>query len=146
MRGRPAADPLAATHVLSPTFFPSWLRRMEADAPAPTTVQLTANNMVVCERLMPAGHAQFLLSHDHPAATTRLTKNAFRSVRLGRGVLLPVAAPGRAKVTRSPGPPVFAYTSASGTGRTFGADPRRRLDCWTSSPRGSSGLGAAASA
>ena len=120
----------AATHVLSLTFFPLWLRTMEAKVPATATVQLTADNMVACERLMLAGHAQFLLCHDHPAATSRLTKDTFRSTLLDRDVLLPVAAPALLAHGGSPtAVPVLAYTSESGMGRilaaAWAADGRR---------------------
>jgi DNA-binding transcriptional LysR family regulator len=76
---------LAATHVLSLTFLPIWLRSIEALAPMTGTVQLTSDNRVACEKLMIEGRAHFLLCHDHPAVATRLTPDSFRSIEIGRG-------------------------------------------------------------
>jgi DNA-binding transcriptional LysR family regulator len=84
---------LATAHVLSLTFFPIWLRSIEALAPTTGTVQLTSDNMVACEKLMIEGRAHFLLCHDHPAVATRLTPDNFRSIEIGQDVLVPVAKP-----------------------------------------------------
>jgi LysR family transcriptional regulator, hypochlorite-specific transcription factor HypT len=84
---------LAATHILSLTFFPIWLRSVEALAPMTGTVQLTSDNMVACEKLMIEGRAHFLLCHDHPAVATRLTPDSFRSIEIGQDALVPVAKP-----------------------------------------------------
>jgi DNA-binding transcriptional LysR family regulator len=110
---------LAATHVLSLTFFPSWLRAIEASAPTRATVQLTADNMVACERLMVEGRAQFLLCHHHPAATSRLGADAFRSIAIGADRLLPVVAPALSALGLEA--PYLAYTSESGMGRILAA-------------------------
>jgi LysR family transcriptional regulator, hypochlorite-specific transcription factor HypT len=110
----------AATHVLSLTFFPAWLRSLEAAAPSTVTVQLTADNMEACEKLMVGGRAQFLLCHDHPAAATRLAGDGFRAITLGRDLLLPVAAP-----VVSPTGPHLAYSSESGMGRILAAAGKR---------------------
>ena len=112
---------LAATHVLSLTFFPAWLRTLEATAPTTATVQLTADNMVACERLMLDGRVQFLLCHHHPAATTRLTNEAFTSIVVGRDVLLPVASPSLFPGAPSLDGPYLAYTLESGMGRILAA-------------------------
>ncbi|WP_158810996.1 LysR family transcriptional regulator [Beijerinckia sp. L45] len=112
---------LAATHVLSLTFFPTWLRALEATAPTEATVQLTADNMVACERLMVEGRAQFLLCHNHPAAATRLTGDTFCSIGVGDDVLLPVAAPSLFAGAPSLDGPCLAYTSESGMGRILAA-------------------------
>ncbi|MDB5502886.1 MAG: hypothetical protein JWR89_2788 [Tardiphaga sp.] len=110
----------AATHVLSLTFFPRWLRALEAAAPILSTVQLTADNMVACEKLMVEGRAQFLLCHHHSEAASRLTNDAFRSIHLGDDILLPVMSP-----TLQPrelgAAPFLAYTSESGMGRILAA-------------------------
>lgn len=110
----------AATHVLSLTFFPSWLRNLEADAPSTATVELIADNMVACERLMIDGRAQFLLCHHHDAAQVRLGGD-FRSVRLGADVLLPVAAPELVADGITAQTPRLAFTAESGMGRILAA-------------------------
>ncbi|WP_245454287.1 LysR family transcriptional regulator [Aquabacter cavernae] len=132
-RGRTAARETAqagageltflATHALSLTFFPQWLRSLEG-AVGDSAVRLMADNMVACERLMLEGRAQFLLCHHHPAAHLRLEAPAFRSVRLGGDMLVPVCGrdgdgaplhclPGTAQVPL----PYLAFSTESGMGR-----------------------------
>lgn len=110
----------ASTHVLSLTFFPAWLRTLESAQPMSTTVELTADNMVACERLMVEGRAQFLLCHHHEAAMIRLGSD-FRSLRLGEDVLLPVAAPGVAGGGNLADAPQLCFTAESGMGRILAA-------------------------
>ena len=110
----------ASTHVLSLTFFPSWLRNLEEDAPSTATVELVADNMVACERLMIEGRAQFLLCHHHEAAPVRLGAD-FRSVQLGHDVLLPVGAPDLVAAGVTDDTPRLAFTAESGMGRILAA-------------------------
>lgn len=117
----------AATHALSLTFFPAWLRTLEARASL-GTIRLVSDSMSACEQLMLQGHAQFLLCHHHPAAPGRLEPGAFRSVAVGEDVLLPVSAPdgdGEACFSLD-GPhgdalPHLAYNAESGMGRIVAA-------------------------
>jgi len=111
----------ASTHALALTFFPPWLRHVESIEPLMTSVQLTADTMVGCERLMVDGRAQFLLCHHHPAASTRLTSDRFRSVRLGEDVLVPVVAPSLASPDILQHGPYLAYSTESGMGRILAA-------------------------
>ena len=110
----------ASTHVLSLTFFPAWLRRLETAQPTSATIELTADNMVSCERLMVEGKAQFLLCHHHEAASTRLGAD-FRSVILGQDILLPVATPDVLKSTDINDAPQLCFTAESGMGRILSA-------------------------
>ena len=110
----------ASTHVLSLTFFPNWLRSLELEMQANVTIELIADNMVACERLMIEGRAQFLLCHHHEAANVRLGPD-FRSVSLGHDVLLPVAAPQVVAAGLTPATPQLAFTSESGMGRILAA-------------------------
>lgn len=110
----------ASTHVLSLTFFPLWLRQLENAHPFSATVELTADNMVACERLMVEGRAQFLLCHHHEAATTRFGSD-FRSIRLGEDVLLPVATPGLLSDESADHLPQLCFTADSGMGRILSA-------------------------
>lgn len=110
----------ASTHVLSLTFFPSWLRALEVDAQRNVTIELIADNMVACERLMIEGRAQFLLCHHHEAANVRLGSD-FRSVRLGSDILLPVAAPQVVAAGITAATPQLAFTNDSGMGRILSA-------------------------
>lgn len=110
----------ASTHVLSLTFFPSWLRQIELDEPINATVELTADNMVACERLMVEGRCQFLLCHHHEAAATRLDAD-FRSIQLGEDSLIPVISPTLAKKFELRAAPQLTFTAESGMGRILTA-------------------------
>ena len=79
----------AATHALSLTFFPKWLRSLGPRAATP--MHLIADNMKACERLMLEGRAEFLLCHHHPLAENRLSPTHFHWVKVGEDVLLPVS-------------------------------------------------------
>lgn len=103
----------AATHALSLTFLPAWLRGLEARIPL-GPVQLVSDMLQPCETLMLQGRAQFLLCHAHPQVPGRLDRAGFRSHVVGHDALLPVCAPtlGRAgRVT------VLDYSAESGLGR-----------------------------
>ncbi|MBL4802188.1 MAG: LysR family transcriptional regulator [Emcibacter sp.] len=110
----------ASTHVLSLTFFPTWLRRFESDEPSSLTVELTADHMIACEQLMIDGSAQFLLCHHHESASTRLDSD-FRSIQLGEDILLPVMSPSLAKTSNLETGPLLAFTGESGMGRILAA-------------------------
>ena len=56
-------------------------------------VQLVANHMEACERILLAGDAHFLLCHYHPTATTALTPSHFRSLHVGDDRLIPASVP-----------------------------------------------------
>jgi DNA-binding transcriptional LysR family regulator len=119
----------AATHALSQTFFPHWIRRAD-DAAAGAGVQLVAANFAACEKLLLDARVHFLLAHHHPALASRLDTDHFQRVELDRDVLIPVAAPvsrasrrGNAKPRHLlPGSeaaplPYLAYHPGSGIGR-----------------------------
>lgn len=106
----------AATHVLSLTFFPHWLRMLEADKPLTATVELTADHMVACENLMLEGRAQFLICHHHVAAPIGL-QNDFRSLVIGQDALVPVATPSLLAKHALADLPRLAFTNESGMGR-----------------------------
>jgi LysR family transcriptional regulator, hypochlorite-specific transcription factor HypT len=117
----------ASTHALALTFFPAWLNSLEEKRPI-DTVSLVADHMQACEQLMLQGQANFLLCHHHPAASTRLDPQAFRSVPLGRDALIPVSVgsadgqPRYALPGRPDNPiPFLAYTAESGMGRILAA-------------------------
>lgn len=120
-----------ATHALSLTFFPPWLRSLEHAAPLMAAIQLTADSMAGCETLMIDGRAQFLLCHHHRAASTRLSDDRFKSVHLGDDTLVPVAAPHLAGGAALRDGPFLAYAESSGMGRILRAawqdDHRARL-------------------
>jgi DNA-binding transcriptional LysR family regulator len=128
----------AATHALSQTFFPDWIRKAESGG-ADAAVQLVAANFAACEKLLLDARAHFLLTHHHPLLVSRLDKDRFQHVELGKDILVPISAPGlreavggegrRVKAApRYPLPgssnaplPHLAYHPGSGVGRIVGA-------------------------
>lgn len=82
---------ITATHALSLTFFPSWVRSIEALSAQEVSIQLTADNMAAAEQTMLQGRAQFLLCHHHPAAATVLDQRNFACITLGSDRLVPVS-------------------------------------------------------
>ncbi|WP_068875357.1 MULTISPECIES: LysR family transcriptional regulator [unclassified Phenylobacterium] len=132
------------TNVLSLTFFPGWLERVEAAAASPqSSISLVTDNMADCERLMTQGQAQFMLCHHHPAAQTSLDSTYFRCVDVGEDLLIPVSAPtapGAVEPMHAlPGSatsPVahLAFSSVSGMGRIIASTRTRDAPpAWLSS-------------
>ncbi|MDB5457526.1 MAG: LysR family transcriptional regulator [Caulobacter sp.] len=113
----------AATHALSFTFFPRWIRELESRAPL-GALRLISDSMQACEELMSLGQAQFLLCHHHAAAPSRFSVGAaFRSAVVGQDFLAPFVAPDEAGAplwSLSEGEadvPYLAYSAESGLGR-----------------------------
>jgi LysR family transcriptional regulator, hypochlorite-specific transcription factor HypT len=92
---RGASDVLkfASTNALSLTFFPNWFRRLEMELSFVPNVQLVANHMEACERMLLAGDVHFLLCHYHPAAASNLKPSHFRSLHVGDDWLIPASIP-----------------------------------------------------
>jgi DNA-binding transcriptional LysR family regulator len=117
----------AATHALSFTFFPQWMREIETRT-ALGAVQLISDSMQACEELLLHGRAQFLLCHHHAAAPVRFGDGMpFDSATVGRDRLAPFVAPndhGEPKWRLSadqPDLPLLAYSEESGLGRIVAA-------------------------
>ena len=81
-----------ATHALSQTFFPDWIRKVDA-ARADSAVQLVASNFAGCEKQLIEAQAHFLLTHYHPTLINRLDTDLFQRLELDKDVLIPVSAP-----------------------------------------------------
>jgi DNA-binding transcriptional LysR family regulator len=132
-----AALTIAATHALSFTFFPGWVR---AHAPLESlgTLNLVSDSMAACERILLAGDADFLLCHHHHAAPARFAPEAFESVVVGHDRLLPLSAPdagGEPRWHLSAGPArLLAYSAPSGLGRILEATQRPGLEAVFTSP------------
>jgi len=92
-RGSSDVLKFASTNALSLTFFPDWLRGIETALSFVPNVQLVANHMEACERMLLAGEVHFLLCHHHPATVTALTTSQFRSVHVGDDRLIPASVP-----------------------------------------------------
>lgn len=125
-----AALSIAATHALSFTFFPGWIRSL-APPEMPGTLNLISDTMAACERVLLAGDADFLLCHCRDDVPTRLTADAITSLVVGADLLVPVSAPDATGAARwaLPGTaaaPVrlLAYSGVSGLGRILEAAQR----------------------
>jgi DNA-binding transcriptional LysR family regulator len=116
----------AATHALSFTFMPGWLRSLEAHTMG-GTIQLESDMLERCEALLEQSKVQFVLCHAHPQAPGRLQAQAFPSVRIGADVLIPVTgldAKGLPRhLLQSGAAPVsvLSYSAESGMGRILRA-------------------------
>lgn len=116
-RAEAGALTVAATHALSLTFFPAWLRGLEAKASL-GAVHLVSDSLKACEDVMVQGQAQFLLCHHHDAAPGRLDAAQFRWVRVGADALVPV---GKGHALTGGGAPFLGYNEESGMGRMVAA-------------------------
>ncbi|WP_232631135.1 LysR family transcriptional regulator [Methylobacterium sp. Leaf118] len=118
---------IAATHALSFTFFPGWIREAMRKT-ALGTLNLVSDSLEACERILQSGEVHVLLCHLHRDAPLRLDADRYESLRVGHDVLAPFCAPdaaGRA-LWLLPGSvahpiPVLAYSPASGLGRILAA-------------------------
>lgn len=110
----------AATHALSFTFFPEWIRNAGALA---GPVRLVSDSMQACEDLMLHGQTQFVLCHVHGMAPNRFPPDQFRSRMVGGDALVPLVAPddaGQPRWSLSAGAsdlPYLVYSQESGLGR-----------------------------
>lgn len=118
----------AATHALSFSFMPGWLRRYEA-LTTQGTVQLESDVLQRCEALLEQSKVQFLLCHAHPRVPGQLDAQGHASVAVGSDVLIPVSAPdarGAPLHALQAGPVPVAmlnYSAESGLGRILRDTP-----------------------
>ncbi|WCS23174.1 LysR family transcriptional regulator [Methylobacterium sp. NMS14P] len=114
---------IAATHALSFTFFPGWIRQ-HAPFEALGTLNLVSDSMAACEAILLAGEVQLLLCHHRADLPSRLEDGRCESVPVGADSLVPLCAP------TSGGAPLWpltgavrylAYGEASGLGRILAA-------------------------
>ena len=127
---RAATLHFAATHALSLTFVPTWLRTMEARVPI-APIELISDVLQRCEDSMLEQRVDFLLCHAHPQVSGRLDRR-FPYATIGHDALLPVVAPGphdrrgsRARhhleVGVTTDVPILAFSAESGLGRIVSA-------------------------
>ena len=114
----------AATHALSFTFFPGWIRGNEKIL-ALGPLNLISDSMEACEQLMLRGEAQFLLCHYHQNMRSPLEAAQFKSVVVGADTLAPLSAPDRTEprwaVSGGASVRYLAYSAQSGLGRIIAA-------------------------
>lgn len=114
---------IAATHALSFVFFPGWIRshpQFETLGP----LNLISDSMEACEQIMLRGEAEFLLCHYHQDVVTRFESSQFKSIVVGRDMLVPLCAPDENGKARWPLPGLptspsrfLSYSAQSGLGR-----------------------------
>jgi len=123
---RAATLHFAATHALSLTFVPTWLRSLESRIPT-APIELMSDVLQRCEDSMLEQRVDFMLCHAHPQVPGRLDRR-FPSATIGHDALLPVAAPGpterrgsrathRLEAGASKDVPILAFSAESGLGR-----------------------------
>ncbi|WDY59086.1 LysR family transcriptional regulator [Pseudomonas sp. PSKL.D1] len=106
----------AATHSLSFTFFPRWIRAAERGAPI-EAVRLHSDSMASCEQMLVHGQVQFLLCHRHPEVPPLLPHDQYISKKVGDDILIPLASPVLDFSAEETSMPYLAYTEESGLGR-----------------------------
>jgi len=113
----------AATHVLSWTFFPSWLGASGDRLSHLGSIRLVSDTFSACEGLLLQERVQFLLCHYHPSVQNRLDPSVFMSVCVGEDVLVPVASPKILSKTSSFSDHVsiLSYSAESGLGQILRA-------------------------
>ncbi len=124
----------AATHALSLTFLPKWLRGLESHITL-GPIQLVSDVLQQCEALMIQGKVQFLLSHAHAQVPSRLDAATHTSIRVGTEALVPVAVPDKMGAPRyslaniaKERVPILTYSTESGLGRVLRALRGAQLD------------------
>lgn len=133
--GSAATLRVAATHALSLSFLPGWLRGLESRVPV-GAVEIISDVAARCETLLEQGRVQFLLCHAHDDVPARLNPADFTFVDVGADRLLPVSAPDNrgqpkhklsspgepeAPAARGSRVPLLAYGTESGLGRAVRA-------------------------
>ena len=125
--GSAATLRIAATHALSLSFLPGWLRGLE-ERTSVGAVEIISDVAARCETLLQQGRVQFLLCHAHDEVPARLEPTEFDSMDVGTDLLLPVCAAdghGRPKHmlpaagTRASRVPLLTYGAESGLGRAL---------------------------
>jgi LysR family transcriptional regulator, hypochlorite-specific transcription factor HypT len=123
----------AATHALSFTFMPEWLRSLEPHTMG-CNIQLGSDMLQRCEALLEQSKVQFVVCHSHPQAPGHLHAEGFPSVRIGSDVLIPVTgvdAQGKPLHTlQGTDAPVsiLTYSGESGLGAILRATLNARLE------------------
>ena len=116
---------LAATHALSFSFVPAWIRR-NPNMLSLGTINLISDSMQACEQLMQNGDAQFLLCHQHRDVPSRLASDEFASIAIEQDMLIPLSAPDKMGaplwcLDRAGAIKYLAYSDQSGLGRILSA-------------------------
>jgi DNA-binding transcriptional LysR family regulator len=114
----------AATHSLSFTFFPGWVRAAERTSPI-EAIRLHSDNMRVCEQMLLGGEVQFLLCHQHPEVPPQFPAESFHSKVVGSDLLMPLQGQQVQAVATDTPLSLLGYTAESGLGRIVSARLRK---------------------
>ncbi len=114
----------AATHALSFTFMPRWLRGLETRHSV-GPISLVSDVLARCESQLLQGDVQFVLCHAHQPSSSELQAHRYPCARVGTDVLIPVSAPDAAGKPRhallggtvEAPTHVLSYSAESGLGR-----------------------------
>ena len=124
----------AATHMLSLTFFPVWLQKIEQDLQL-GPIHMMSDSFQACEDLMLQRRVQFLLCYGHQAVKTRLLAPDYLHLAVSQDSLVPVAARaanGKAlyRIDEEAGEalPILTYSQESGLGQIMRAELAGALD------------------
>jgi LysR family transcriptional regulator, hypochlorite-specific transcription factor HypT len=109
---------IAATHALSFSFLPGWLRGVE-DAGHLGPIQLDSDGMQKCETLLLTGKVELALIHGHPQVKSSLDELGYEYAVVGRDRLVPVSVPGG---DGQPKHRLEADGTVVGEGLTYGED------------------------
>ncbi|PWF25532.1 LysR family transcriptional regulator [Corticimicrobacter populi] len=115
----------AATHALSLTFVPDWLRRFDVYTLA-GNLQLESDMLRRCETLLAQRRVQFVLCHAHAQASSPMEQAGHISMAVGHDTLLPVSAAGSGDQASRHSlddttAPLLAYSDESGLGHILAA-------------------------
>lgn len=128
----------AATHALSFTFLPAWLRGLEA-VTAVGPVSLLSDVHARCAAMLLEGQVQFVMTHAWPQGESELTQQGCVHVDIGEDRLMPVSAaepqghPSHPLTAGTAAPlQILSYSEESGLGqilREVHGDALGRLNC-----------------
>ncbi len=113
----------SATHSLSLTFFPTWIRSIEERYQV-TSTRLDSDRFENCVQALLRGDCHFMLTHTHRSVDLNLPQAQFASIQVGSDELLPVSTrqregepSGRLPGTHAQPVDYLAYAESSAIGR-----------------------------
>jgi LysR family transcriptional regulator, hypochlorite-specific transcription factor HypT len=114
----------AATHALSFSFLPGWLRGLETQISV-GPISLISDVLARCEAMLLQRQVHFVLCHAHALSSSELDARDYPFVSVGTDVLVPVSAPDsesrpRHDLTRATAAAplqLLSYSAESGIGR-----------------------------
>lgn len=119
----------SATHCLSSSFFPEWIRKSNVEN-VYQTLKLVSDTLSACEKMFLHGDAQFLLCHCNENTISHLPSEQFTSLKVAKDELIPLCASVGDGITSkwqlhhpNQNVPLLCYSNDSGLGRILYNDP-----------------------